>query len=663
MESSVAIAVLCVAVGGVAAQWVAWRLKLPAIVLLFAAGLLAGPGLGLIHPSQALQGTLRPLVGLAVAIVVFEGGLGLDLRELRAAGEGVLRLTAIALPISFVLGTLAAELCTGMGWGASFLYGAITVVTGPTVVLPLLRHTRLQRRAASFLKWEAIVNDPIGAMLAAIVLEVLTAEGGTAGLAATVAVGVVFAAALGAAAAFLVRRLFTRDLVPEVLKVPILLALAMGVYAVSNVVMNEAGLVASTVFGVALANMRVPGIGELRRFKEALVVLIVSALFVTLSADLDRSVLAQLSWPVLGLTVAMLVVVRPLAITLATLRSGLSRQERALAAWIAPRGIVAAAIAGVAGLRLQGAGYGGAVLVMPSVFGLIAATMILHGFTLGPLARRLGLRLGEAPGLVIVGASPWSTALAAALHLADVPVLLVDTFPGALDPARAEGIPVLQAELLSEHGEEELAGRAADWLLAATPDDIYNGLVCTRLAPELGRERVYQVAPPAASTSVAGCTGTCAARCSAHRRCTRRLWPRASTRDGSSSRCGWRKPSCPRARCRCSSSAPAAPWPCSRPRTRRRPSPQQATSHSCWFRPTSLPPSPSPPRRSAQHKRPAGPVRPGPEPQPGTQIPERERRRIGHHRAGRGGDDDPLCNRTEIGTEMHRRLQHDDRRR
>lgn len=488
---------LCIAVGGVAAQWVAWRLKLPAIVLLFAVGLLFGPGLGVLHPSEALGEMLRPLVGLAVAIVVFEGGLALDVRELRAAGEGVLRLTAIALPISFALGTLAAQLCTGMGWGPASLYGAITVVTGPTVILPLLRNTRLKRRAASFLKWEAIVNDPVGAVLAAIVLEILAVRSEQGVLWATVAAGVASAAALGVGTAVLVRFLFTRDLVPETLKVPMLLALAMGVYAVSNVIMHEAGLVAATVLGMVLANMRVPGISELRRFKEALVVLIVSTLFVTLSADLDRSILAQLSWPVLGLTAAMLLAVRPLAIGLATLGSSLTWQERALAAWIAPRGIVAAAIAGVAGLQLQGAGYGGAQLVMPSVFALIAATMVLHGFTLGPLARRLRLRLSEAPGLAVVGASGWSTALAAALHEVGVPVLLVDTFPGALDEARALGLPVLQAELLSEHGEERLGGRPVDWVLAATPDDIYNGLVCARLAPEIGRERAYQVAPAA----------------------------------------------------------------------------------------------------------------------------------------------------------------------
>jgi hypothetical protein len=191
----------------------------------------------------------------------------------------------------------------------------------------------------------------------------------------------------------------------------------------------------------------------------------------------------------------MLIIIRPAAIALATLRSGLTWQEKAITGWIAPRGIVAAAVAGVAGLRLQGAGVHGANLVMPAVFTLITATVILHGFSLGPLARLLKLRLGSNPGLAIVGASDWSTNLAACLHEAGVAVLLVDTYPGALAPARAIGLPVLQAELLSEHGEEALESRAIDWVLAATPNDIYNGLVCARLGGELGRERVFQTGP------------------------------------------------------------------------------------------------------------------------------------------------------------------------
>lgn len=162
MEQSVATAVLCIVAGGVAAQYVATHMRIPAIVMLLALDFLVGPVLGLLHPSRDLGPSLRPLVGLAVAVVVFEGGLALDFRELRAAGEGVLRLTAVALPLNFVLGTAAARWIGGMGWGPATVYGAILVVTGPTVILPLLRQARLERRSAAFLKWEAIVNDPVG---------------------------------------------------------------------------------------------------------------------------------------------------------------------------------------------------------------------------------------------------------------------------------------------------------------------------------------------------------------------------------------------------------------------------------------------------------------------------------------------------------------------
>ena len=494
MSHTVATSVLCIAVAGVAAQWVAWRLKLPAIVLLFAVGLIVGPGLQILQPAITFGSALRPVVGLAVAIVVFEGGLALDFRELRAAGEGVLRLTMVALPISFVLATLTAHLLGSMQWGAATLFGAITVVTGPTVVLPLVRNTRLERRAASFLKWEAIVNDPIGALLAAIVLASML-TGHEQPLAVELIGGLVVSVGLGVGSALLMHWLVKRDMAPENLKTPMVLAMAMGVYVLSNLVMDEAGLAAATIFGIALANMHIRGLTELTRFKEALVVLIVSALFVVLTASLDRTLFTQLSWPILLLTAAMVLVVRPVAITLATMRSNLTWQERVLAGWIAPRGIVAAAVAGVASSKLAAAGYQGGELVMPAVFGLIAATMVLHGFSLAPLARRLGLTLGDRPGLAILGATPATIALARIMREAGTPVLLIDTFPGPLAKAREQQIPVLQAEILSAHGDEELAGRRIDYLLAATQNDVYNSLVCAKLAPVLGRGKVFQLAP------------------------------------------------------------------------------------------------------------------------------------------------------------------------
>lgn len=483
------------------AQWVAWRFRLPAIVLLFSLGLIFGPGLGILHPSETMGWMFRPLVSLLVALVVFEGGMALDFRQLREAGEGVARLTMLALPINWVLGSLAAHYVAHLEWGTSMLFGAIVVVTGPTVVLPLLRSAKLQPRVAAFLRWEAIVNDPLGAILAAVVLQLMM-------LHVDVHADVFFTHTLpdllgaiavslsaGILPAYLIRYLFTRDLMPEILKTPMLISMALVIFSLCNLEMGGAGLMAVTIFGMALANLQIPGVTELRRMKESLVVLVVSVLFIMLTADLHRDVLAQLSIPIFALTVVVLFVVRPLGIFLSTLGTSMPWKEKLFVGWIAPRGIVAAAVAGEAGISLKEAGYQSADLIMPAVFAVIAVTMILHGFSLGPIARLLKLTLSNDPAIAILGASGWSINFASCLRRAGVPVLLVDNRSSALMPATRQDIPVLRAELLSQHGQESFEERPADYLIATTGDGIYNGMVCGHLAPTMGRQRVYQISP------------------------------------------------------------------------------------------------------------------------------------------------------------------------
>lgn len=483
------------------AQWVAWRFRLPAIVLLFSLGLIFGPGLGILHPSETMGWMFRPLVSLLVALVVFEGGMALDFRQLREAGEGVARLTMLALPINWVLGSLAAHYVAHLEWGTSMLFGAIVVVTGPTVVLPLLRSAKLQPRVAAFLRWEAIVNDPLGAILAAVVLQLMM-------LHVDVHADVFFTHTLpdllgaiavslsaGILPAYLIRYLFTRDLMPEILKTPMLISMALVIFSLCNLEMGGAGLMAVTIFGMALANLQIPGVTELRRMKESLVVLVVSVLFIMLTADLHRDVLARLSIPIFALTVVVLFVVRPLGIFLSTLGTSMPWKEKLFVGWIAPRGIVAAAVAGEAGISLKEAGYQSADLIMPAVFAVIAVTMILHGFSLGPIARLLKLTLSNDPAIAILGASPWSINFASCLRRARVPVLLVDNRSSALMPATRQDIPVLRAELLSQHGQESFEERPADYLIATTGDGIYNGMVCGHLAPTMGRQRVYQISP------------------------------------------------------------------------------------------------------------------------------------------------------------------------
>lgn len=505
MEDTILLLVVGVAVAGVFGQWLGWRLNLPAIIPLLVMGAVAGPIGGFIKPSVALGEVMRPAIGMAVAIIVFEGGLNLNLRELRSAGSGVLRLVAVALPLNWVLGTLAARFVAGMSWPVAVLVGAILVVTGPTVIMPLLRQAKLEPRSAAFLKWEAIVNDPIGATFTLLVLSFLTLSTTMSTgdalfqLAWRTLVGGGIAAALGLAVPFGIRSLFRRDLAPEYLKTPILLAGALAVYAACEAIQPETGLIGATLFGVVLANIDVTGLQELRRFKESLTVFLVSGLFILLTANIDRQTVLMLSWPIVATTAAILFVARPLAITLATLGAKVSWRERLLVGWIGPRGVVAAAIAGVAGERLGRAGYPDARLVLPLVFAVIASTVLLHGLSLAPIARRLGLASGGRSGLLIVGASAWTVALGNALRSAGVPVMIVDRSGEALRPARRAGLQIMRVEVLSVIGDELVDLRDFDYLLTATADDAYNALVCTRFAAELGRERVYQIAPDESS--------------------------------------------------------------------------------------------------------------------------------------------------------------------
>ncbi|CUH40917.1 potassium/proton antiporter [Jannaschia seosinensis] len=498
MEFATAIAVLCVIFGGFASQWIAWRVNIPAIVLLLVLGLGVGPGFGLIDPSAVFGDTLQPLVSLAVAVVLFEGGMALNYKELRETGSGVLRLTLAAVPLSLGLGALAGFLITDMSFGIAILFGSILIVTGPTVILPLLRQARLKPRPAAFLKWEGIVNDPVGAMVAAVTLEILVlrqhAGAEVADFWGTLIFGLVIGVALGVGAAYLVWYSFRKDLVPEFLKSPMILTLVLTIHPFANIMLHESGLVAVTVFGVLLANMNVAGMGDLTRMKEALVVIIVSALFIVLASDLEVEVLTRLSLPLLAVTAAIVFIVRPVTIMLVTIGSGMFLRERLLVSWIGPRGIVAAAVAGLAAIKLDPEVYPSVVLLQPAVFSVIAATVLLHGFSLRPLARRLDLVATRRPSILIVGASPWTTNLAQQLHNNGVPVTLADTYAEALEDAKKDGIDVLRAEVLAEKGEEALRERAHDYVLAATPDEIYNALVCASLSPEIGRERVLQLA-------------------------------------------------------------------------------------------------------------------------------------------------------------------------
>jgi len=497
-EHHIVLAIVSVAALGIAAQWLAWRLRLPAIVLLAAFGLIVGPGLGLIDPSADFGDYLRPVVSLCVAIILFEGGLSLQLRELKEAATGVRRLVYAGVPLAWSASALCAHYIGGLDWPVALVFGAIMVVTGPTVIMPLLRQAALNRRTASYLKWEGIVNDPIGALLAVLVFQFFIFQGQDPGGGwEEVAQGLGFAIAsslvLGGAGGYAIGRAFRMGLVPEYLKSPVLLGLVLVVYAGADMLQKEAGLLAVTIMGIVVGNMNLPGIGDMKRFKEYITIMLVSVVFVSLTADLDAGSLVDIGWRGVALVVAILVLARPVAIMLATIGAGMEFRDRLLLAWIAPRGIVAAATAGLMGPRLVDAGYEAASL-LPLVFAIIFATVFCHGLTINWLADRLGLSSRHRDGVLIVGASPWTVALAQVLRDMKINVLLADTSWHNLREARLNGIPVFYGEILSEFAEESLELAHIRTVLAATRNDAYNALVCTALAPEIGQRNVVQLA-------------------------------------------------------------------------------------------------------------------------------------------------------------------------
>jgi NhaP-type Na+/H+ or K+/H+ antiporter len=489
-------AVALVGVVGVGAQWLAWRLKLPGIVVMLAAGVLIGPVFGLLDPERDFGAVTQPAISLAVAVILFEGGLTLNFQALRDAAKGVTRLVVIGAPLGWLLSTLALRYGAGLSWESSAVFGGIMIVTGPTVIAPLLRQARLARRPAMLLQWEAIVNDAIGALAAVLafsIVLVLQTSTTVAEAAGGFVLGIGVATLAGAAAGFGLAQVFRLGKVPEYMKVPVLFVTLLAVFALSDRVLHESGLLAVTIMGIVIANANLPSYDEIRRFKENATVLLVSGVFILLAASIDFAALGRLDWRAAFFVALVVLAARPLTVILALLGSGIPPREVLLVALTGPRGVVLVAVAGLFGERLVSLGVEDGALIGPLAFVLVAATVVLHGFTLAPFARALGLTATGTPGVLIVGGSRWTTALAETLGRADIPVLVADSNRQHLRSARSAGVPIFFGDVLSEAAEHRIDFLGFSKVLAASDNDAYNTLVATDFGSELGRENVFQV--------------------------------------------------------------------------------------------------------------------------------------------------------------------------
>ncbi|WP_062070377.1 cation:proton antiporter [Demequina sediminicola] len=507
-----ATTIVVILAAGLTAQLIAARARIPAIIVLIATGLILGPITGFLSvPGGNTE--VSALISLGVAVVLFEGAMDLRFGEVERVGKGIRRLTIFGPPVAMVLGSLAAHYVGGLEWPVACVLGALLVVTGPTVIIPLLRQARLNQESAALLKWEGIINDPIGVLLALLTLQyflIVDAEIapdlgdiaqaiGVASVVVTLVGAVLTAVVLGSLAGFGIGTVFRRGWLPNHLKSPLLLVLVLVVYSVSDIVVHESGLLAVTLMGIILGNMNLAERDRLLDFKEGISVAILSALFIIIPAQLELSQLLLIDWRIVAFVVVLMFVVRPLTIALVTIKSPIRWQDRVLLGWIAPRGIVAAATAGVFGPELIEAGYEDGDVFLPTVFLVIIVTVIAHGFSIGWLSRKLGLSTGPPNGLLIVGASPFSVSLARAVAKLKVSVLVTDISYQRLQPLRMASVPVYFGEVLSEDAEREMSKRSLSYMLCASDNDYYNALVSRSLGPDFGYHRTFQLPPQSES--------------------------------------------------------------------------------------------------------------------------------------------------------------------
>jgi NhaP-type Na+/H+ or K+/H+ antiporter len=490
---------------GITAQVLAAYLKLPSIVLLLVFGILLGSdGLGLLHPH--LLGTgLEVIVALATAIILFEGGLNLDLRELGKVSVSLQLLVTLGTLITLLGGSMAAHWLGEFPWNIAFLYASIVVVTGPTVVGPLLKQINVDRQVATLLEGEGVLIDPVGAILAFVVLD--TILNGDAdpihaiiGLLLRLGVG----AAIGVAGGYLMSLIFKRaDVLSLELKNLVVLAVLWSLFTLAQMIRNESGVMTTVIAGAVFANSSVPEERSLRRFKGQLTILSVSVLFILLAADLSIASVFALGWGSLFTVLVLMFIVRPINILCCTWNSDLNWRQKLFLSWVAPRGIVSASVASLFAIALTKRGVNGGEAIKALVFLTILMTVFCQGLTAGTIAKWLQITSKEATGLVIVGCNPLSLLVARFFQERGEAVVMIDTDPKCFPEAEAQNLRVIASSALDTGVLEEAGLASMGTFLAMTNNGEVNFVLAQRAAEEFNPPRVLAVFPrdPQASTS------------------------------------------------------------------------------------------------------------------------------------------------------------------
>ncbi|MDH3522161.1 MAG: cation:proton antiporter [Acidobacteriota bacterium] len=477
---------------GMAAQAFARHLRLPGIVLLLGTGVLLGPDvLAVVRP--ALLGDLLPmLIGFAVAVILFEGGMNLQIKRLRRSARSIRRLITLGALVTWSGGTLAAYGLMGWSWRLSALFGSLVIVTGPTVVNPLLRRLRVESRVATILEAEGVLIDAIGAITAVVALEVAVTPQGAAHGAGELLLRLAFGSALGAVFGLLLGGLLRlHRLIPEGLENTLILSLVLALFQASDAVLEESGIVAVTLAGLVVGHVKSRALSELMEFKEQLTTLLIGLLFVLLAADVRLSQLGELGWRGWATVAALMLVVRPAGVLLSTAGSTLTGRQKLFLSWMAPRGIVAAAVASLFAQRLADQEGAEASQLRALVFLVIAVTVLVQGLSGGWLAQLLGLRRPSNSGYVILGASTIGLKLGAFLRSPEHEVVFLDSNPNACHRAERAGFRVLYGNALSEGLLARAQPDSRAGCIAATTNEEVNLLFARHAREDHNAQRLW----------------------------------------------------------------------------------------------------------------------------------------------------------------------------
>ncbi|WP_456422138.1 cation:proton antiporter [Lutibacter sp.] len=496
---------------GIIAQWVAWKFKIPAILPLIIIGLLVGPistlytvdGTKLLEPVWNGKEGLFPgerlfnFVSLAISIILFEGGLTLKKDEVLNVGSSILKLITVGSLITFIGAGIAAHLIFSLSWQISFLFSALIIVTGPTVIAPILRNIPLKKDVSAVLKWEGILIDPIGALVSVLVFEfIIVGEGYEYTKEALIEFGkiIIIGTSIGFTSAYALFYAIKFKIIPHYLLNVIVLSSVLAVFVLSDLFAHESGLLAVVIMGMVLGNMKINELKEILYFKESLSILLISILFILLAANMNiKDMLLLYRWETALLFAIIILILRPLSVFSSTVNSGLKLNEKLFISWVGPRGIVAAGIASLFGLKLSMEGEPGAEYITPLVFMVVLGTVLLNATTARLFAKISGVFLKSSNGIIIIGASNFARLIASYLQKNNRRVVLIDSNINHINKAKSLGLEAIEGNVYSDDLIENVELNDIGFLLALTGSASVNEYAIEKFTKIFGEKGAYRL--------------------------------------------------------------------------------------------------------------------------------------------------------------------------